>query len=121
MGCQHAPPAVREAWIGPVVNVIEEINVISLICCLVLSGISEEPFATWTSEIVHEQSLPPTAGERLLRAELRALRGGRPTVLYRDFTCGVRLSDGTLWGGSKGRLLHHRAGAQRWRLFHSRR
>jgi hypothetical protein len=57
----------------------------------------------------------------LSRAELQVLREGQPKVPYQDLTCGVRLSDGTLWIGTKGGLLYRRAGAERWRLFHSRR
>ena len=96
-------------------------TVTSLICFLAVCGIADEAFPAWKSEIAREQSLPATQGKRLSRTELQTLVDGRPPLPYRNLTCGVRLSDGTLWIGSKGGVLYRPAGADCWRLFHSRR
>src|SRR5262245_16926083 len=96
-------------------------TVFSLICSLALCGATDKPVGMWTAETVGDHALSTTEGRRLTGAELATIRDGKPVVPYRDLTCGVRLSDGTLWVGAKGGLLYRAPQAKCWRLFHSRR
>jgi hypothetical protein len=94
---------------------------LSLLCWLALCGTSDEAFAAWTAEAVRDAAtLPATQGKRLSQTELDALREARPALPYRDLTAGIRLKDGGLWLGSRSGLLYRAAGAESWRVFHSR-
>jgi hypothetical protein len=94
---------------------------IALLCCLVLCDSVAQPYNTWVAESLSDQSLPETIGQRLSTVELAALRDGQPIPPYGDFTVGIRLTDKSVWVGSKGGLLYRGPDQNRWRLFHSRR
>jgi hypothetical protein len=93
----------------------------ALICSLVLLGATDEPFAEWVSEVTDRAELPESVGVRLTSAELEALAQAEPTTPFAELTAGLRLEDGSLWVGSSGGLMYLAPGADRWRLFHSRR
>ncbi len=78
-------------------------------------------YRMWAVEPVEASGWPELVGKRLSRAELWRLANAEPVAPYLSFTVGYRLSDGTLWVGSRNGLMLLRPGATRWRLFHSRR
>ncbi len=78
-------------------------------------------YPMWSVQSVSAEAWPESVGEPLSRSDLWHLANCRPVPPYLSFTVGYRLDDGTLWVGSRDGLMLLTPGAQRWRLFHSRR
>lgn len=92
----------------------------TLMCCLLLVT-AAGGFENWESTPVGQSALPGSVGTRLDAAGLAALECSPPKLPFSDLTVGIRLEDGSIWAGSTGGLMLLEKGADRWRLFHSRR
>lgn len=97
----------------------------TLVCCLALLTVPEaassDEYLAWVAEPTNVSALPASVGQRLSASDLARLADGKPTTPFADLTAGVRTTDGSVWAGSSGGLMLLAPGAERWRLFHSRR
>lgn len=93
----------------------------TLLCCLALITASDDEYLAWVAESAGVTALPTSVGQHLSPAELTSLATARPTLPFAELTAGVRVNDGGVWVGSHRGLMHLVPGADRWRLFHSRR
>ena len=93
----------------------------ALICCVALVGASDEKYLQWVAQPAQVSSLPKSTGQRLRGAELSAVANGQPTLPFGDLTIVIRADNGDIWAGSRRGLMFLAPGANRWRLFHSRR
>ena len=92
-----------------------------LIPLILLFGDIDTQFQTLLPEHQPAGLLPAGVGQKLIQAELDAIRTGAPTPPFKDIHAGVKLPDGTFWIGSQHGLFSRKPNEVRWRLFASRR
>jgi len=112
---EEPSPTARPAW------KLETLAMHFLLYCLTLATVGDQPFNAWTPEPTTAAALPATTGKRLSPVELAALAKSKPALPFVDLTVAVLTSDGALWAGSSNGLMLLSPGAERWRLFHSKR
>lgn len=91
-----------------------------LVCSTIFHG-SSDPYLSWQVRAANASVLPESKGHRLTPAELATYATAQPRVPFRDATVGVRSDKGSLWLGCPHGLMYLAPGAERWRLFHSKR
>jgi len=93
----------------------------ALLCCIALLAVHDETYLAWVSTPDSRTALPATSGQRLSGQELSAYAAQRPTTPFAEITAGIKATDGAVWLASPHGLMYLPQGAERWRLFHSRR
>jgi hypothetical protein len=89
-------------------------------CALVVVQAWEQPYKAWRTAPA-DGPLPKSAGVVLGAEDLEALKKAEPPLPFHSLTGGVRLADGTTWVGADGGVMLLSPGANRWKVFHSRR
>ena len=91
---------------------------------LLLGGTHDETYQEWTPAPAGATELPerrePREG-RGRRSDLMPLINSKPVLPFTDVTTSARSNDGGIWVGSHRGLMFLAPGANRWRVFHSRR
>ncbi len=93
----------------------------ALVCSLLLLTAADDSYSAWIAEPVEGQTLPATHGQRLSTDQLSALASSEPTPPYAELLAAVRTAEGALWAAAPRGAMVLMPGADRWRLFHSRR
>lgn len=94
----------------------------SLCLLLLLAGVADEPFPTWTvSPVAANAALPASAAPPLANLEIAELLTREPVTPLELAALGLRDPAGRVWLGSDRGLMLLEPGAKAWRLFHTRR
>jgi len=92
-----------------------------LVCCLALLTPPEDRFASWTAARAEATALPESTGRRLSNEALAKYMSDSPTLPFHAVTAGIDAGERGVWIASRHGLMHLAPGADRWRVFHSRR
>jgi hypothetical protein len=93
------------------------------LCCglVLLAAAADDTYMAWVTEPLAQAALPPSAGQRFTADELTALTGGTPTLPFAAPLAAYRTAQGDVWAAAPRGVMYLAPGAERWRVFHSRR
>ncbi len=93
----------------------------ALLCAVALLSAADAKYLEWVAGPPNTAKLPESSGQRLTAAELTALARADPQLPFTDPIVGIRDQNHRTWVGCRQGLMLLAPGAERWRLFHSRR